>query len=192
MPLAQTVLDFWFGVPGSPEHGKPRECWFRKDADFDAAIRARFGSVVSEALAGGLVDWAGDPRSALALLVLLDQFPRNLFRLSAEAFAGDARARVLAREIVAARWDGGLAPVERVFVYLPFEHSEDGADQDRAVALFAALAQAQSGFAGFLDYAERHREVIRRFGRFPHRNAALGRASTPAEALYLAQPGSGF
>ncbi|MBI3149304.1 MAG: DUF924 domain-containing protein [Betaproteobacteria bacterium] len=191
-PAAPAVLDFWFGAAGSPEHGKPRECWFRKDLDVDAAIRARFGSVVNEALAGGLVDWAGDPRTALALLLLLDQFPRNLFRQSAEAFAGDARARLLAREMVAARWDEGLLPVERVFVYLPFEHSEDLADQDRAVALFAALAQAQPGFAGFLDYAERHREVIRRFGRFPHRNAALGRASTPAEALYLAQPGSGF
>lgn len=192
LPKAQTVLDFWFGAPGSPEHGKPRECWFRKDLDFDAAIRARFGSVVNEALAGGLVDWAGDPRTALALLLLLDQFPRNLFRQSAEAFAGDPRARLLAREMVAARWDEGLLPVERVFVYLPFEHSEDLADQDRAVALFAALAKAQPGFAGFLDFAERHREVIGRFGRFPHRNAALGRASTPAEALYLAQPGSGF
>lgn len=190
--MAQTVLDFWFGAPGSAEHGGPRECWFRKDLDFDAAIRARFDTVVSEALGGGLAEWAGDPRSALALLLLLDQFPRNLFRQSAMAFAGDARARALARELLAAGWDEGLLPVERVFVYLPFEHSEDRADQDRAVALFAALAQAQPGFAGFLDYAERHREVIRRFGRFPHRNAALGRESTPAETAYLAQPGSGF
>lgn len=189
---AAAILDFWFGAPGSPEHGRPREIWFRKDAAFDAEIEQRFLTETETALVGGLVEWAATPASALALLLLLDQFPRNLFRNTARAFAGDRRACELACAYVAAGWHRDLPATEQIFVYLPFEHSEDLADQERAVLLFAALAQAQPGFDGFLDYAERHREVIRRYGRFPHRNAALGRASTAAERDYLAQPGSGF
>lgn len=185
------VLDFWFGPPGDPERGQFRKCWFEKNADYDAAIATRFASAVEAALAGAWVDDVAEARGALALLIVLDQFPRNLFRGSARAFAGDQAARALAERAVDAGWDRDLVPVERVFVYLPFEHSEDLADQDRAVALFASLPETPWR-ANAVDYAERHRDVIRRFGRFPHRNAALGRASTPDERDYLATPGSGF
>lgn len=186
------VLDFWFGAKGSAEHGQLRKCWFEKNAAFDAEIRRRFLPLVDEAAAGRLDGWAAQPESLLALIVLLDQFPRNLFRDTARAFAADGKALALAQQAVAKGLDARLLPVQRAFVYLPFEHSEDMAMQDRAVALFAELAGQGEAFASYLDYAERHREVIRRFGRFPHRNAILGRASTPEEAAYLAQPGAGF
>lgn len=186
------VLAFWFGAPGSAEHGRMRKCWFEKDPAFDAEIRRRFLPLVEAAAAGRLDDWAAQPESLLALIVLLDQFPRNLFRNTPRAFAADARALVLAQQAIAQGFDARLMPVARAFIYLPFEHSEDMAMQDRAVALFSALAKHGEEFASYLDYAGRHRDVIRRFGRFPHRNAILGRASTPEEIEYLARPGAGF
>lgn len=186
------VLEFWFGAPGSAEHGSLRKCWFEKDPAFDAEIRRRFLSLVDEAAAGRLDDWADRPERLLALIVLLDQFPRNLFRDAPRAFATDAQALALAQQALAQGVDAQLMPVARAFIYLPFEHSEDLAMQDRAVALFSALAQHGEAFASYLDYAERHRDVIRRFGRFPHRNAILGRASTPEEIAFLARPGAGF
>jgi uncharacterized protein (DUF924 family) len=186
------VLAFWFGRPGEPGYGSPRAAWFRKDEAFDAAIRARFLPGVEAALAGQLAGWAERPQDLLALLILLDQFPRNLFRGAAKAFAGDQQARQLAEKALAKEWDKGLSAVEKLFIYLPFEHSEALADQERSLALFTALAAGHAGCEGFLDYARRHHEVIARFGRFPHRNAALGRPSTPEETSYLAQPGSGF
>ncbi|WP_265947657.1 DUF924 family protein [Dechloromonas sp. A34] len=189
---AADILAFWFGRPGEPGYGQPRNEWFRKDAAFDEAIRSRFLPDVEAALAGRLTEWADTPPGLLARLILLDQFPRNLFRGEARMFAGDAEARSLAERALAQGWDKQLSAVEKVFVYLPLEHSEALADQERSVALFAALAAEQPGNDGFLDYARRHQEVIARFGRFPHRNAALGRPSTPEETIYLAQPGSGF
>jgi uncharacterized protein (DUF924 family) len=184
---AAAVLDFWFGPPPLASRAE----WFRKDPVFDETIRARFGALVEHAIDSGL-DWGETPADRLAQIVVLDQFPRNLFRGQARAFAGDARARALALALVD---DGGhraLHPLQRWFVYLPLEHAEDGALQDRCVELMAALAAADPAHAGALDYAERHRDVIRRFGRFPHRNAALGRSSTPEEQAYLDTPGSGF
>ena len=186
------ILAFWFGRPGESGFGQPRSEWFRKDAAFDDQIRSRFLPGVEAALAGELTAWADDRQGLLALLILLDQFPRNLFRGEAKAFAGDPRARSLAESALAKGWDKDLSAVEKLFVYLPFEHSEALADQERSVALFSALAAEHPGCDGFLDYARRHHEVIARFGRFPHRNAALGRPSTPEETSYLAQPGSGF
>ncbi|MBN8464828.1 MAG: DUF924 domain-containing protein [Dechloromonas sp.] len=186
------ILAFWFGRPGEPGYGQPRGEWFRKDEGFDAEIRSRFLPIVEAALAGRLAAWADEARSLLALLIVLDQFPRNLFRGDARAFSGDAWALKLAATAVGKGWDRPLLAVERVFVYLPFEHSEVLADQERSLLLFAALATEHSGCEGFLDYASRHHEVIARFGRFPHRNAALGRLSTPEEMIYIAQPGSGF
>jgi len=186
------ILAFWFGRPGEPGYGQPRAQWFRKDAGFDAEIRSRFLLGVEAALAGQLNAWADDRQDMLAQLILLDQFPRNLFRGEAKAFAGDPQARRLAELALDRAWDKGLSAVEKLFVYLPFEHSEALADQERSVALFSALAAEHPGCDGFLDYAHRHHEVIARFGRFPHRNAALGRPSTPEETSYLAQPGSGF
>jgi uncharacterized protein (DUF924 family) len=186
------ILDFWFGRPGEPGFGQPRSEWFRKDAAFDDQIRNRFLPGVEAALAGELTAWADERQGLLALLILLDQFPRNLFRGEAKVFAGDPQARRLAETALDRGWDKSLTAVEKVFVYLPFEHSESLADQERSVALFSALAAEHRGSDGFLDYAHRHHEVIARFGRFPHRNAALGRPSTPEETSYLTQPGSGF
>lgn len=186
------ILDFWFLPANDAGHGQPRMVWFRKDAAFDEQIRARFLPAVECALAGELNEWAESPQGALALLILLDQFPRNLFRGSARSFAGDAQALHIAGAAIAQGWDRAMNSVERAFVYLPFEHSESLADQERALALFESLTKDDAGTDSYLDYARRHHEVIVRFGRFPHRNAALGRASTPAEEAYLALPGSGF
>lgn len=194
MALAATadILAFWFGRPGEADYGQPRAAWFRKDTAFDAEIRQQFLATVEAALAGQLADWAKTPQGLLALLIALDQFPRNLFRGEAKAFAGDIQARQLAERALDQGWEQGLNAVEKLFLYLPFEHSEALADQQRSLALFTALAAEHTGCAGYLDYAQRHYEVIARFGRFPHRNAALGRPSTPEETIYLAQPGSGF
>jgi len=183
---SEAVLEFWFAGAG-----KPRPEWFRKDAQFDAAIRARFGALHAEAAGGGLADWEASPREALALVIVLDQFSRNLYRDDRRAFAQDARALDLAQAIVARGWDRERLPVERQFIYLPFEHAEDAAIQDRGVALFQALEEYPET-RGMTQWAEKHRAIIRRFGRFPQRNAALGRASTPEEVEFLKQPGSGF
>lgn len=189
-PDEAEVLAFWFGAPPLAVRAE----WFRKDPAFDEAIRARFGARVDDAIDGRLpaLDPSAGPETVLARLILLDQFPRNLFRGQARAFAGDAQARTLALGLIDAGAERTLHPMQRWFVYLPLEHAEDLALQDRCVALFAALAAETPGFDSALDYAERHRDVIRRFGRFPHRNSALGRQSTPEEQVYLATPGSGF
>jgi uncharacterized protein (DUF924 family) len=190
------VLAFWFGPPPPAQ----RTEWFRKSDSFDEAVRSRFGAVVDTALASRLPPaWHETLTGRLAQIVVLDQFTRNLFRGNARAFAGDARALALAQAMV----DGGehtaLHPLQRWFVYLPFEHAESLALQDRSVSLFAGLAgqtpasdELAPVLADALDYAHRHRDVIRRFGRFPHRNAALGRASSAEEAAWLELPGSGF
>jgi uncharacterized protein (DUF924 family) len=187
MPTARDVLDFWFG-----DTDEPREAWFRKDPAFDESIRARFGSLIDAALAGAVDGWAASPDGALARLVVLDQFTRNCFRGSARAFAGDALALAGARAMVTHGDDLHLPPLRRVFAYLPFEHSEDPAMQRESVRLFEALAVLRPSLAGYADYARRHAEVIERFGRFPHRNAALGRESSADEMAWLALPGSGF
>ncbi|MCZ4304075.1 DUF924 domain-containing protein [Zoogloeaceae bacterium G21618-S1] len=189
---ARQVLDFWFGAPGSAEFGTHRRLWFEKRDDTDAAITERFGALIDQALAGGLTDWDTTERGGLARILLLDQFTRNVFRDTPRAFAGDALALDAAHALVDPGHDAQLIPVERVFAYLPFEHAEDLADQTRAVALFKALHDAHPGFDSTYDYALRHQAVITQFGRFPHRNAILGRASTPAEEAFLNTPGSGF
>lgn len=191
--FARAVLDFWFGEPGTPQHGKNRPEWFRKDAAFDARIAQRFGRLIESALRGELTAWAGDgAHAALAQILLLDQFTRNVFRNTPRAFAGDARALAAARVMIGSGQDAGLPPLQRAFTYLPFEHAEDPASQDESVRLFSALAQQAPELSGMLDYAHRHRAVIVRFGRFPHRNAVLGRASSAEEIAYLEEPGSGF
>ncbi len=186
-PLAHDVLDFWFG----PLPHAERNAWFRKDPAFDAAIRGRFGAAVDDALAGAFRDWAETSHGTLARVLLLDQFTRNLFRDSPRAFAGDADALATATAAVDAGADQALDRFERWFLYMPFEHAEDADAQERAVQLFAALAD-ETGERGPLAWAEKHAAVIRRFGRFPHRNAILGRASTAEEQAFLAQPGSRF
>jgi uncharacterized protein (DUF924 family) len=184
---AAAVLDFWFAGSATP-----REEWFRKDAAFDALIAARFGTLVEQALAGGFAEGAREPHGALAQVIVLDQFTRNIFRDTPRAFAGDARALAAARAMVARGDDLALPPLQRLFVYLPFEHAEDRAVQHESLRLFAALKAVDASLADFDDYARRHAEVIRRFGRFPHRNAQLGRESTAEEIQFLQQPGSRF
>lgn len=186
---ATKVTDFWFGT--APDY-QPRDEWFRKSDAFDAQIHSRFGPTIEAALAGGLHEWDATPQGRLARIVVLDQFTRNVFRGTPRAFAGDALALAAAQEVVDASLDHALHPVWRAFAYMPFEHAEDMAMQDRAVQLFTALAASDPRFEGNLDYAHRHHDVIRRFGRFPHRNAVLGRTSTAEELTYIAQPGSGF
>ena len=191
--LAQDVLDFWFLPTSHPDHGKARMEWFRKDAAFDAEIKARFGATIDLAVAGGLREWDLEgPQGTLARILVLDQFTRNAHRDTAAAFAGDALALAAARQLVDSGADRQLTPQQRAFAYMPFEHAEDARMQECAVELFSRLASEHAGFADMLDYAHRHRGVIARFGRFPHRNPILGRASTPDELQYLGQPGAGF
>lgn len=191
---ADAILDFWFDRPGFAAAGKPlapRPQWWEKNPDFDAAIRERFGEAVEVALAGGLADWEAQAESALALIILLDQFPRNIFRGDAKAFAGDARAGAVAHKAVGRGFDIKVPPVMRQFFYMPFQHSEQIADQDLSILLFTALEKELPGY-DLLQYAERHRAIIAQFDRFPHRNAVLGRRSTPEEVEFLKQPGSSF
>jgi len=189
---SEDVLDFWFGRPGEAHHLQTRPEWFRKDAAFDTAIRERFGALIDAALRGELAGWAATPRSALAEVIVLDQFTRNTRRDTAGMFDGDARALAAARALVASGADRSLPGVMRQFVYLPFEHSELLADQIECLRLFAQLGRDEPALAGLLEWAQKHHDVVARFGRFPHRNAALGRESTPKEAEFLKQPGSGF
>ncbi|MGE5539440.1 MAG: DUF924 family protein [Gemmatimonas sp.] len=186
-PTPTDVLAFWFGDVAGDDFRSRKPLWFEPDAAFDAEVRNRFEDVHFAAARGELSSWRADPRGALALVIVLDQFPRNMYRGTARAFATDPQALAVAREAIDRGFDRQLAPVLRLFLYLPFEHSESLADQDRSVALFAELGDAET-----LDYARRHREIIARFGRFPHRNAVLGRASTAEEVAFLKEPGSSF
>ena len=189
---ARRVLDFWFGEPESPVYGQARAEWFRKDDGFDAEIARRFGPMIEQALGGELREWENDAWSALARILLLDQFPRNVFRNTPRAFAGDTLALDAARAMVATGQDEVLLPVQRGFAYLPFEHSEHLRDQDESVRLYTKLAAVAPETSDMLDYAHRHRAVIARFGRFAHRNAVLGRASSVEELAFLQAPGSRF
>jgi len=189
---AQSVLDFWFGAADDLQHLSPRPQWFTKDAAFDASIGMRFGALIEQAITGELAHWTDTPAGAVALIVVLDQFTRNAFRSDARAFAGDAHALAAARELVSAGLDRALPGVQRQFVYLPFEHAEDLAAQREALRLFAQLERDEPSLEGLLVWARRHHDIVERFGRFPHRNAALGRASTPEELAFLQQPGSSF
>lgn len=188
-PAAQAVLDFWFGAPPT---ATPRPAWFKKDAAFDAEIRRRFGAPLEAALAGGLLDWDGSPPGALARIVVLDQFARNAYRDTPQAFAGDAQALAAAQALVARGDDRLLPPLQRWFAYLPYEHAEDLGLQRVSLQLFGALAEAHPALADARLWAQKHHDVIERFGRYPHRNAVLGRVSTPQELAFLQQPGSVF
>ncbi|MGK8437571.1 DUF924 family protein [Ectopseudomonas hydrolytica] len=195
----QPLLDWWFGADGSATDiaAARRGLWFGKRDSQDREAEARFAALVEQALAGELKGWADEPQGWLAHLILLDQLPRMIFRDTPRAFAGDALARPLLEAGLERGWDRALTPIQRVFAYLIFEHAEDLPLQARAVELFRALLD-QTGdaerelFAGFLDFAERHQRVIARFGRFPHRNAILGRACTDEEQAFLREPGSRF
>lgn len=195
----ETILEFWFGklenVSSLPE--EKARLWFSVNPEFDREIRSRFQGDFDAACLGEYDSWTLTPRGLLALVILLDQFSRNLYRDRAEAFDQDERALELAQKAVARGDDKALKPLEAVFLYLPFEHAEDPALQERSVALFTALAEAvppavEMYFRTVLDYAIRHRDIVARFGRFPHRNAVLRRPTTNAELEFLKQPGSSF
>jgi uncharacterized protein (DUF924 family) len=174
------LLDFWFS-------GAARPYWFKPDAAFDARLAARFAELAEAARTRALDDWAATPKGALARIILLDQLPRNLRRGAAAAFEADAVALEAARDAVRRSFDAALTEEQRVFLYLPYMHAEDLAAQDEGVALYRALGRAEN-----LDYMTRHREAIARFGRFPHRNAILGRETTPEESEFLKDPGNWF
>jgi uncharacterized protein (DUF924 family) len=184
------VLEFWFSERVQP-------LWFAKDQAFDEEIRARFGANVAAANVGDLDFWVRAAESSLALVLLLDQFPRNIHRGTPRAFASDARARTIAGTAIDRGFDRHTRPDRRFFFYMPFEHSEAAADQARSVALFRRWADEHDG-AGreraqeLMEYVLRHQEVIDRFGRFPHRNAILGRESTAEELAFLTEPNSSF
>ena len=180
---AGNVLEFWLR--------RDRKQWFEKNPALDEEIRARFLPLYETAFKNGLEWWKRAPRSCLALVILLDQFPRNMFRGQARAFAADPLARAAAGIILDNGWDKAMTPDERMFAYLPFEHSESLADQERCLVLMKEIAPFPDT-ADLPKWAEAHLAIIRRFDRFPHRNAALGRASTPEEAEFLRQPGSAF
>jgi uncharacterized protein (DUF924 family) len=184
------VIDFWFGAPGSKEREAPRALWFDRDDAFDAQCRERFGAAWEAASRGELDHWAATAEGAAALVVLLDQIPRNVFRNDPRTFATDERALAVARDAIDRGLDRELPPLQRWFLYMPHMHAEDLAAQDRGVELFEALQQALP--IDVATYARRHRDAIARFGRFPHRNAVLGRESTADELVYLKDKPGGF
>jgi len=188
---ARRVLAFWFDGPDGSERGRVRSRWFGKDPAFDQEIRDTFGALIERALSGGCEHWALDPDTAPALVIVLDQFTRNVFRDTPKMFAGDAAALAAARRIVADGWDRRYDPLRRWFCYLPFEHSESLVDQRESLRLFGQLRDDPLA-GGAWSWALRHYEVVERFGRYPHRNAILGRESTPAEEAFLREPGSRF
>lgn len=193
MSRIEIILSFWFGEPRHEQqyYDERRKLWFTADPQIDQAIKDRFLDDYERAAAQELQQWTTTPRSALALLLLYDQFPRNMFRGTPQAFATDALARELTNYILCAYADQQFHPVERMFVYMPLMHSEDLSDQQRSIALFQQLARDQP-LVNSVSYATRHWEIIKQFGRFPHRNAILKRASTPEELAFLQQPGSSF
>ena len=193
------ILYFWFGEGRTTREvcAEKNSLWWSKDEEVDAEIRARFADTTAGVYNGVLDRWQENSEGMLASIIALDQFPRNMFRGTAKSFAFDPRALEFAHWAVAQNMDSRLTPVRRVFVYMPFEHSEDIKDQDLCVNLFRQLldeapTEDRQQFADWLDFAERHREIIRRFGRFPHRNEILERPSTAEEREFLTRPGSSF
>jgi uncharacterized protein (DUF924 family) len=174
------ILDFWFLSVDDPGHGEPRKIWWDSTPEFDAESRARFGALVDKAIAGGLDPWRKSPDGALALVLLCDQFPRNIHRRTVRAFSGDAKARETARFAIAHNYPAAYGPDMRMFFFMPFQHSEVLADQEFCCALFETLRNEDND-----EHANDHRDIVARFGRFPHRNEVLGRDSTPDELDYL-------
>ena len=190
-PRAELLLDFWFGSESAAERDRLRDIWFQASADFDAALAERFRDDYERAAAAVYAEWREAPQSSLALVLLLDQLPRNLFRNSPQAYATDRAAFEVAREAVARSYNQAVVWVRRCFFYLPFEHSESLADQETAIRLYATLPEHPDK-AAFVEAAHQHRAVIARFGRFPHRNRVLARSDTPEEREFLQEPGPAF
>lgn len=184
-PRAQALLDFWFGPAGDPEREKHRETWFHGTPEFDAALRREFLADYEAAAAGALASWEASAEGALALVLLLDQIPRNIFRETPRAYASDAAARAAADCALARGFDRQVPPAWRLFFYMPFHHSENLADQQRSVALSERLPRNPDRRGSLRRYGHPYIEVIGRFGRFPHRNAILARESTAEEIAFL-------
>ncbi|HEX3881832.1 MAG TPA: DUF924 family protein [Stellaceae bacterium] len=184
MERARIFLDFWFGGPDDPERHHHRQIWFRSTPEFDAAVRTRFAADHDAAVAGQFSDWEAEPLTALALVMLLDQVPRNIFRSTPRAFASDPLALATTKRALARGFDREVPDAWRLFFYLPFEHSEALADQQRGLDLLLALPQV-AGRPTDGHMTRLHLEIVERFGRFPHRNLILGRESTPAELAFL-------
>lgn len=195
-PKIKGILEFWFGT--DPAHPlQNAKTWYQKDPAFDASVKRRFGKDVSLAARGGLDSWKAGAEGSLALIILLDQFSRNIYRDSAEAFANDPLALAASLEAQRQGFDRQLTPIQATFLYMPMMHAEDRALQTRSVETFRRLAaSAPPELRDYLEnsasFAERHAAIVERFGRFPHRNAVLGRAATAEESEFLKQPGSGF
>jgi uncharacterized protein (DUF924 family) len=187
----EEVLAFWFGREGEEGYLELREAWFSRDPDFDHEILDRFEEVYEEAVAGELEAWKEEAQSCLALIVVLDQFPRNMFRGDVRMYAADGLALAAARHAVERAYDRELPPFQRMFVYLPFEHSENLENQRFSVELFRRLSE-EIGSEDLMVYAVQHLRIVERFGRFPHRNEILRRRTTPEEAEFLKEPGSSF
>lgn len=193
------ILTFWFGaidVDGLVSQ-ETSQRWWQKNLEFDQLINDRFLPALNLAAEGGFQDWLKNAKGRLALIILLDQFSRNCFRDTAKAFTQDPLALEYAREGIALNQDKDLALIERVFFYIPFEHSESAEDQETSVQLFKELAELatekqQTTFNNFYDYAIQHKKIIDKFGRYPHRNQLISRSSTPEELEFLKQPGSSF
>lgn len=183
---AAEVLSFWFG-----DKLEMRKEWFTKNPDFDSEVRSRFLPLYEQAASNQLDDWSNSPESCLALIIVLDQFPRNMFRDTPRSFATDAKALGIAKDAIAQQFDQQVSPVQRFFLYLPLEHSENLDDQNESVRLFEQF-KGNPELEEVYDYALRHRAVIEQFGRFPHRNQILDRSSTAEEIEFLKQPGSSF
>lgn len=178
------IYDFWFGAPGTEGHGNVREFWFASTPDIDRELKERFQDTYHRAATGGLDYWKSDVRGWVALIVLLDQVPRNIFRGNENSFAADAVALSLAKELVASPLHDEMITVEKLFAYLPFEHSENIDDQRKCVAFYEAIDDHESK-PEWIEFAVAHLDIVAEFGRFPHRNAMLGRENTPEEEAWL-------
>jgi uncharacterized protein (DUF924 family) len=185
------ILEFWFGTPNDSSWGQNRKAWWLKDAAFDDEVRARFLATHEAAARGDLDSWAGTAAGSLALLILLDQFPRNMFRGEARTYDTDAQARAVAKAALDQGFEDGLTDMQRMFLYMPFQHSERLDDQLRSLTLYDGLSE-DGGNADYQKSAQRHYEIVVRFGRFPHRNVVLGRSSTEEELAFLKEPNSSF
>ncbi len=185
------IYDYWFGAPAADGHGEFRAFWFASTADTDRELQERFQNMYHRAAEGGFQDWKSDARSWVALIVLLDQVPRNIFRGNGQSFAADPVALATAKKLVASPLHAELITVEKLFAYLPFEHSENIADQLKSVALFEDIDEHQNK-AEWIDFAILHKDIVEKFGRFPHRNAMLGRKTTPEEEAWLQSSGQHF
>ena len=183
----QDILDFWFLPKSHKKYGAARPEWFQKNSEFDAEIKKRFLGLYKQAKAGKLLQWTETKEGTMALILIFDQFSRNMFRDTPDAFATDDKALALARHMLAAGHFNNLMIHEKAFAALPFEHSEKLADQNKSVELYKEM-----GSENYLDFAIKHYDIIKKFGRFPHRNKILRRKSTKAELEFLSQPGSSF